>query len=162
MNFKKRFLSFFDNLFTYISTSNTMLLNKQNYKICSFRNLIYPQWSAGNTLSFSLWHNEEPVSPMGYGINKKFLCKLDPEYNSNGSYDFCSTSQKQVVSRVHNTQLNTYYISKYIDGKKEEGTKKDFYIYSDGSGYTKTRNQPEKWVEHNLRKDFFHIFCHLI
>ena len=99
---------------------------------------------------------------MGYGINKKFLCKLDPEYNSNGSYDFCSTSQKQVVSRVHNTQLNTYYISKYIDGKKEEGTKKDFYIYSDGFGYTKTRNQPEKWVEHNLRKDFFHIFCHLI
>ena len=95
---------------------------------------------------------------MGYGINKKFLCKLDPEYNSNGSYDFCSTSQKQVVSRVHNTQLNTYYISKYIDGKKEEGTKKDFYIYSDGSGYTKTRNQPEKWVEHNPSKDFFNIF----
>ena len=34
-------------------------------------------------------------SPMGYGINKKFLCKLDPEYNSNGSYDFCSTSLKK-------------------------------------------------------------------
>ena len=44
--------------------------------------------AAGNTM-------KSQFSLMGYGINKKFLCKLDPEYNSNGSYDFCSTSPKK-------------------------------------------------------------------
>ena len=44
--------------------------------------------TTGNTM-------KSQFSLMGYGINKKFLCKLDPEYNSNGSYDFCSTSSKK-------------------------------------------------------------------